>query len=116
MILVALVGIIIGASFAIGYAVTNGGTSSPLGSSSKSPEEAQQELLGIAERVVTACAESRLDSDMKECQKLCKSSMCCFEDDRYGCKDDESKNCAVYAGCKNLMEGIPTGGAAEELN
>jgi len=116
MVLVSLVGIIAAASVAIGYAVMNGDPTgngkSPIRSGSDGNRE--QELLEMAERVVTACAESKLDESMKECQKLCRSSMCCFEDGDYSCADDEKKDCAVYGGCVNLMEGIPLGGAEED--
>jgi hypothetical protein len=69
----------------------------------------EHELFLIAEQVVTACAESNLDVDMSECQSLCHSRMCCFEDesDRYSCVDDVSKNCVVYAACANLLDEFP---------
>eukprot|EP00584_Thalassiosira_punctigera_P016641 CAMPEP_0172554800 /NCGR_PEP_ID=MMETSP1067-20121228/56520_1 /TAXON_ID=265564 ORGANISM="Thalassiosira punctigera, Strain Tpunct2005C2" /NCGR_SAMPLE_ID=MMETSP1067 /ASSEMBLY_ACC=CAM_ASM_000444 /LENGTH=239 /DNA_ID=CAMNT_0013343241 /DNA_START=72 /DNA_END=791 /DNA_ORIENTATION=- len=74
----------------------------------------QQELLKIAQRVVTACSEEKLDLDMSECQKLCHSSMCCFDGGDYSCEEDESKDCAVYAGCEALVQGVPLDGADED--
>eukprot|EP00579_Thalassiosira_antarctica_P029764 CAMPEP_0202029308 /NCGR_PEP_ID=MMETSP0905-20130828/63907_1 /ASSEMBLY_ACC=CAM_ASM_000554 /TAXON_ID=420261 /ORGANISM="Thalassiosira antarctica, Strain CCMP982" /LENGTH=279 /DNA_ID=CAMNT_0048593057 /DNA_START=78 /DNA_END=917 /DNA_ORIENTATION=- len=74
----------------------------------------QQQLLEIAERVVTACSENKLNGDMSECQKLCHSNMCCFESGEYSCEDDESKDCAVYAGCEALVQGIPLEAAEED--
>mmetsp|Transcript_12447 Transcript_12447/g.30420 ORF Transcript_12447/g.30420 Transcript_12447/m.30420 type:complete len:240 (+) Transcript_12447:65-784(+) len=114
VILVSLVAIIVAASVAIGYAVVNGPNEASGSSSSNKEERKQQQLLETAERVIVACAESHLDEDMGECQKLCRKSMCCFEGGKYGCEDDEKKNCAVYAGCANLLEGIPTDGAEED--
>lgn len=121
LILVALVGIIAAASVAIGYTVIHsdspnkwmpsmrGGDASLQVENSNHQE--QQQLLELAERVIAACAESQLDESMSECQRLCHGSMCCFEDESYSCEDDETKNCGVYAGCDNLIEGL---GAAEE--
>jgi len=117
VILVSLVGIIAAASIAIGYAVMNGdptGNWMPVRGRADGDNNKEQKLLELAERVVTACAESRLDENMKECQKLCHASMCCFDDGNYSCEDDERKNCAVYAGCANLMEGVLLGAAEED--
>ena len=79
-------------------------------------DEQEQQLLEIAERVITACSEDKLNEDMKECQSLCHSRMCCFEESGsdYSCQLDTSKNCAVYAGCEALVEGILVGGAEED--
>lgn len=112
IVIISLIGIIFGASFAIGYTViSNGQPLSKRGQPSYSVAEEnvipEQHLLEIAERVITACSESSLDSDMTECQNLCHSRMCCFGSGEYSCKDDESKACAVHAGCEALMEGIP---------
>ena len=74
----------------------------------------QQQLLEMAERVITACDENKLNEDMSDCQHLCHGSMCCFETDEYGCQDDASKDCAVYAGCEALVTGIPLGGASAD--
>lgn len=122
LMIVALVGIIAAASVAIGYAVIRSdspdqwmpsmrGGDASLQVENDNPQE-QQQLLEIAERVITACAESRLDQNMSECQQLCHGRECCFEDENYTCEDDEKKNCGVYAGCANLMNGAPLG--AEE--
>lgn len=123
VILISIVGIIIGASVAIGAAIikadspndwmpsmnVRGGEGNINGNSNQ-----EQQLLEMAERVITACAESRLDESMSECQNLCHASMCCFEDGNYSCEDDAIKNCAVYAGCANLMEADLFGGAEED--
>ena len=106
------VGIIIGASAAIGYTVVNSATTVSLfsaadGSDSGSDSNnGQQHLLEMAERVITACDENRLNEDISECQKLCYSRMCCFEKDEYGCQADAGKDCAVYAGCEALVQGV----------
>ena len=74
----------------------------------------QQQMLEMAERVIIACSENRLDEDLAECQNLCHSKMCCFESGDYSCESDESKECAVYAGCEALVEGIPFEDVDEE--
>lgn len=107
LILVALVGIIVAASLAIGYAV-------PSSSSRSSVEGNEQSIFETAERVVLACSESALNEDMKACQKICKRNMCCFETGQYSCKDNEKKMCAAYAGCEALVEGVLLGGAEED--
>ncbi|KAL7542482.1 hypothetical protein ACHAXR_013132 [Thalassiosira sp. AJA248-18] len=116
VILVSLVAIIAAASVAIGYAVMNvSPTTNPYRNGEQQPQQ-QQQLLEIAERVITACSESHLDRDMSECQELCFESghMCCFESGEYSCENDEGKACAVYAGCEALVEGIPFDGADED--
>jgi len=125
IILTALVAIIAGASMAIGYAVIgfgdhnvakNSGNAQLSSANDDKSLRGEQKKLEIAERITVACAESKLNQDMKECQKLCKSSMCCFEgsESKYSCQGDDSKNCAVYAGCKALVDGKPLGAADEE--
>ena len=76
-------------------------------------EDGQQEKLEMAERVITACG-SEGEGINKECQSLCKSKLCCFDDGEYGCQGDDSKDCATYAGCIALVEGVAVGGAAED--
>jgi hypothetical protein len=119
IILMSLVAIIAGASVAIGYAVIG----SPSSSSAQDDESTllsrayigsdgggEQKLLEIAERVVVACSETNLDSDMSDCRALCRDRACCFDDDAdHACVDDESWNCAAYAGCANLLDGVPMG-------
>ena len=108
IIIFSLVGIIVAASLAIGYAVINGDPSKlPHFTASDDGGPDQQQLLEIAERVVTACSENELNEDRSECQQLCHSKLCCFESGEYSCEEDESKDCAVYAGCEALVEGIP---------
>ena len=107
LILVALVGIIVGASLTIGYAV-------PSASTRSSVEGNEQAIFETAERVVLACSESALNEDMKACQKICKRNMCCFETGKYSCKDNEKKMCAAYTGCEALVEGVLLGGAEED--
>ena len=68
-------------------------------------EDGQQEKLETAERVITACGQDNGGIN-KECQTLCKSKLCCFETDDYGCQADDSKDCATYAGCIALVEGV----------
>jgi len=117
IVVVSLVAIIIGASLAIGYTVVNNTSpeSSYLMANDKEDEQ-EQKLLEIAERVITACSEDKLNEDMKECQSLCHSRMCCFEESGsdYSCQLDTSKNCAVYAGCEALVEGIAIGAVGED--
>jgi len=111
--IVSLVGIIIAASLAIGYAVVNYDPSErPYAVVEHGISE--QSLLEIAERVVTVCSERSLDKDMSECQELCHTKMCCFESGEYSCEDDDSKTCAAYAGCEALIEGTPLN-AEEEV-
>ena len=76
--------------------------------------EGEQKLLEIAERVVLACSESTLDGDMSDCRALCHDAMCCFDGGGYSCADDEGRNCAAYAGCSNLMDGVPVGAEEED--
>eukprot|EP01083_Nonionella_stella_P243371 848110_1 len=84
-------------------------------------QQQQQQLLEIAERVITACSERELGKDTgAECRQLCHSRMCCFESssqsedgESNSCEEDESKECAVYAGCEALIEGVPVDGGAE---
>mmetsp|Transcript_4088 Transcript_4088/g.9261 ORF Transcript_4088/g.9261 Transcript_4088/m.9261 type:complete len:195 (-) Transcript_4088:176-760(-) len=113
IVIVSLAGIILAASLAIGYAVVNYDPSErPYAVVEHGISE--QSLLEIAERVVTVCSESRLDKNMSKCQKLCKKNMCCFESGEYSCEDDERKTCAAYAGCKALIEGIPSNAEEED--
>lgn len=73
-------------------------------------EDGQQEKLEMAERVITACGSEGIN---KECQSLCKSKLCCFDNGEYGCQGDDSKDCATYAGCIALVEGSAVGAADE---
>jgi len=75
-------------------------------------EDGQQEKLEMAERVVMACGQDNGGIN-KECQSLCKSKLCCFDDGEYGCQGDDSKDCATYAGCIALVEGVAVGAADE---
>lgn len=102
LFLLALLGVIIGACVAIGYAVLGSREAivSPL-----SGEGNNELLLQTAERVITACAELQLNQDMTECQNLCHSKMCCFDSGKYSCEKDENKACAVFAGCEALVDG-----------
>ena len=115
IVILTLIGIIVAASLAIGYAVINGDPSKlPHFTASDDGVPDQQQLLEIAERVVTACSENELNEDRSECQQLCHSKLCCFESGEYSCEEDESKDCAVYAGCEALVEGIPLEAAEED--
>lgn len=121
IIVVSLIAIIAAASLAIGFAVTqrnpgsrNSNPAFSVANEGPHGEQPEQHLLEIAERVISACSESSLDSDMSDCQKLCHTSMCCFESGDYSCEEDESKDCAVYAGCEALIEGILIDAAEED--
>jgi len=137
LILTALVGIIVAASVAIGYAVlnsdnpssssTNGGSTggvppTRLGEGQEGVArqqqagDGQQELLEIAETVIEACSEANLDEDMSECQSLCHASMCCFDEEgsEYGCEDEDDVDCAVYGGCQALLVGLSMEDGEEE--
>jgi hypothetical protein len=108
VVIAALVGIIAAASLAIGLAVIDRQIEdSPIegGTAGTTP---QQTLLEVAERVVEACSEEMLNRDMSGCQRLCRSSMCCFEDGGYSCEEDKGRDCAAYAGCEALVMGVPT--------
>ena len=114
VVIISLVGIILGSAVAIGYAVIGSGNNVQSSYLSTSNNGAQEEL-ELAERVITACGDTNLNKDKSECQTLCHGSMCCFEnDDEYGCQDDLSKDCAVYAGCEALIEGIILDGVDED--
>jgi len=64
-----------------------------------------QEMLELAEQITTACGKSSLTDGSSSCQELCHDHMCCVEeDDEYSCRNDETKDCAVYAGCEALIE------------
>lgn len=99
LILLTLLGVIVGACVAIGYAV--------LGAREVLPAvgENNEELLQTAERVITACSELQLNEDMSECQNLCHARMCCFDSGKYNCEKDQNKACAVFAGCEALVDG-----------
>jgi len=113
VVIVSLVGIILGSAVAIGYAII--GSGDPNDNVQSSYLTGAQEELEIAERVISACGETNLNKDKSECQTLCHGSMCCFEnDDEYGCQDDLSKDCAVYAGCEALIEGHILDGIDED--
>ncbi|KAL3794817.1 hypothetical protein ACHAW5_005238 [Stephanodiscus triporus] len=128
VVLGSLFAIIATSSLAVGYAVVGSQSSSSSSTYSSSPDddssisgraymgsgEGEQKLLEIAERVVLACSESTLDGDMSDCRALCHDSMCCFDGGGYSCADDEGRNCAAYAGCSNLMDGVPVGAEEEE--
>lgn len=113
VILVALVGVIIGASVAIGFAVlrTSPDDAIPSVGANVASSSGGQDLLMIAERIVTSCSETKLNEDMTECQQLCHANMCCFESGEYNCENDESKNCAAHAGCEALVDGGVVGGS-----
>ena len=124
IIIIALIGIVAGASLAIGftvvhsnprkYQIVEGGEGEE--PSIKRPEQNQQ-LLEMAERVIMACSESQLAENKSECQQLCHANICCFESGgKYSCQDDVSKDCAVYAGCEALVGGyiVEQGGEEDE--
>ena len=110
-----LVGLIILAAIVcvVGFGYVNNQRSSTVSSAYLlvDDEDGQQEKLEMAERVITACGSEGIN---KECQSLCKSKLCCFDDGEYGCQGDDSKDCATYAGCIALVEGTVVGGAEED--
>jgi len=112
---ISVVAIIIGAGLMIGYVIdTNNKPTINSSALLMVPDNNdEQQLLETAERVVMACSESKLNNNISECQKLCTSHLCCFETDDYGCQDDASKDCAVYAACEALIEGLAVGAAEE---
>ena len=62
----------------------------------------QQDMLELAEQITIACGG---DSSMSNCQHLCREHMCCVEqEEEYSCKNDETRDCAVYAGCVVLID------------
>ena len=72
----------------------------------------------MAEGITITCSEDSLERDgahRSECQISCHENLCCFEEsDEYPCKYGESMACAVYAGCRALVNSVPVGGAEEE--
>jgi hypothetical protein len=62
-----------------------------------------QQLLELAEQITTSCDATTIthEENRKMCQLLCIDRMCCFEDDKYGCKTDEM--CPIYMGCEVLF-------------
>ena len=73
----------------------------------------QQLLLEMAERITIACSEEALERYgvyRSECRMLCHDNLCCFEEEtrssggELSCANDESKACAVYAGCRALVQ------------
>jgi hypothetical protein len=63
----------------------------------------QQDMLELAEQITIACGG---DSGMSNCQNLCHDHMCCVEqeEEEYSCKNDVTRDCAVYAGCVALID------------
>lgn len=120
--ILSLVALIFASSLAIGYAIVNSDQSKTHNNINNAPQlstgndgaSSAQQRLEMAERVVTACSEHSLDADISECQHLCRASTCCFESGKYSCEDDEKMDCAVYAGCEALLEGIPLDAAEED--
>mmetsp|Transcript_31501 Transcript_31501/g.53723 ORF Transcript_31501/g.53723 Transcript_31501/m.53723 type:complete len:219 (-) Transcript_31501:186-842(-) len=88
----------------------------PASSTTTKEGDEDQTLLELAERIIVACSETKLNQDRSECQHLCHSKMCCFEldDTEYSCRDDDGAKCAVHAGCEALFEGSLLEGAEEE--
>lgn len=111
VVITTLVGIIAVASLTIGYTVVEHRLESPhpteeggsTGGNDGGESSPEQQFLEIAERVIVACGEEALDHDRTGCQKLCHTRMCCFESGEYSCEEDESRYCAVYAGCEALV-------------
>eukprot|EP00579_Thalassiosira_antarctica_P005636 CAMPEP_0201878412 /NCGR_PEP_ID=MMETSP0902-20130614/9577_1 /ASSEMBLY_ACC=CAM_ASM_000551 /TAXON_ID=420261 /ORGANISM="Thalassiosira antarctica, Strain CCMP982" /LENGTH=263 /DNA_ID=CAMNT_0048406051 /DNA_START=146 /DNA_END=937 /DNA_ORIENTATION=- len=102
LLIVAYAGIIMGTSVGVRLLVTSGDLYTHSNSDGALSE--QQRLLVIAERVVLACSEHKLNEDLSDCMKLCDANMCCFEEGEHSCEDDEYRYCAVYAGCEALID------------
>ena len=115
VVLITLFAIIIGATLAMGYAVSNSSSNSMKKSGptyavaaanivpqedGEDQAELAQDLLEMAERITVACD----GYDMASCHDLCEpNSNCCLENGDDSCYEDESKHCAVFAGCQALM-------------
>lgn len=106
LILGAIIGVTLGVTLLVqnqNYHPNGPGHTGNLQVTYQAPEQ-QQHLLDMAEQVVVACSESKLNDDASDCQHLCQHSSCCFERGGYSCEDDEEKDCAVYAGCGALVQ------------
>eukprot|EP00580_Thalassiosira_gravida_P008834 CAMPEP_0201637530 /NCGR_PEP_ID=MMETSP0493-20130528/12247_1 /ASSEMBLY_ACC=CAM_ASM_000838 /TAXON_ID=420259 /ORGANISM="Thalassiosira gravida, Strain GMp14c1" /LENGTH=225 /DNA_ID=CAMNT_0048110081 /DNA_START=38 /DNA_END=715 /DNA_ORIENTATION=- len=119
VILVSLIALIAAVGLGLMLAVMQNKNISNSNATGGGGEEAraleQQELLEIAESVVTVCSEEQLDIDMGPCQTICHASMCCFEEDeKYSCEDERDMDCAVYAGCEALVLGLDDDDAEDE--
>jgi hypothetical protein len=78
----------------------------PIRSNSQGSSEknlSPQQLLELAEQITMSCDVATIthEENRKICQSLCIDRMCCFEDDKYGCKTDEM--CPIYMGCEVLF-------------
>ena len=105
----ALIGIVLGASFGVGVLAERRRYATPRGAAEMPPpsESDPQRLLEIAERVVLACDARRRDEESAaECRDLCEGNMCCVEGvwDSASCRGGDTRVCAVYAGCEALLE------------
>ena len=104
----ALIGIVLGASFGVGVLAERRRYATPRGAAEMPPpsESDPQRLLEIAERVVWECDEARLAEDWVGCVYLCKDSMCCVDGEGGGstCGDFLERECAVYVGCRALLD------------
>lgn len=107
IVILSIIIIIFAASVTIAIAVMGSNLGKASYSVAMDGDELDQQLLETAERVVTACSEHSLDQDRTTCQQMCFSKLCCFQSGKYSCEGDKSKDCAVYAGCEALVEGVP---------
>ena len=65
----------------------------------------QQDMLELAEQITIACGGDSSMYSMSNCQHLCREHMCCVEqEEKYSCKNDVTRDCAVYAGCVVLID------------
>lgn len=120
--IVFVVAIVVLGAVLIGLAIPNEGSVATHGDSSNSTSPATpkhkpvrtnqqggvdkytpQQLLELAEQITTSCNSNTIthEESRRICQSLCMDRMCCFEDDKYGCKEEEI--CAVYIGCESLF-------------
>mmetsp|Transcript_22255 Transcript_22255/g.34158 ORF Transcript_22255/g.34158 Transcript_22255/m.34158 type:complete len:342 (-) Transcript_22255:256-1281(-) len=69
------------------------------------PYNTEREKLVLSEMVVLACSRKQLDTNMSNCQKLCKNMLCCFdEEEQYNCASVKAEECLVHAGCEALVD------------
>ena len=97
LVFALVIGASVGASVVIVFLVTDG---DPLArrSAALHLQEAQH-LLELAESIVVACSDPTND----ECPALCDANMCCI-DHGDPCGDGIRRECAVYAGCRALLD------------
>ena len=101
LVVLLVAGAVVGASVGIAFLVTDGDPLAHRSATLELQEEAQR-LLELAESIVVACSDPTND----ECSELCDANMCCMSGIDHGdpCDDGISRECAVYAGCRALLD------------